>query len=211
MEVSGAFSNATSYLPSPADLLMVLPRLFSKASSLGDLLRNGGSVIAEPTQANLTNRTIVTTVGHFVQESVAAAAEAVAAEPADELGMFQALKNISSFFGYVTSKWAIATFAFAIILNRTHFYASSRVPCRSIDSSCALLFTSPHGSSSCTRSRASSRHCDARPRQAGLTCSTAPQTGSLKPTLQEMVAGYGGPHLRCSSGKPRSSLARLQT
>jgi hypothetical protein len=144
MEAPAAMSNNTSFFPSPADLLMALPRLLSKASSLGDIMWSGGSVIAEPTKANLTNSTVATTAGQFVQESVAAAASGLAAS-SDDIGMFQALKNMASFFSYITSKWAIATFAIvsiaglvyewytngcckAILLNRTHFYASSRVP-----------------------------------------------------------------------------------
>jgi hypothetical protein len=114
MEAPAAFANASSYLPSPADLLMVFPRLFSKASSLGDLVWSGGSVIAEPTKANLTNATVAATAGKFVQESAAAAAAAAAsglAASQDEIGLFQALKNVASFFSYITSKWAIATFA----------------------------------------------------------------------------------------------------
>lgn len=87
---------------------MVFPRLLSKASSLGDIIRSGGSVIAEPTLANVTNSTVATTAGQFVQESVAAA---LATGDQDEIGMFQALKNVASFFSYITSKWAIATFA----------------------------------------------------------------------------------------------------
>lgn len=110
MEAPAALTNASSYLPSPADLLMVFPRLFSKASSLGDFIRSGGSVIAEPTSANLTNSTVATTVGRFVQESVAATAPVATAQ--DEIGMFQVLRNAASFFSYMTSKWAIATFAF---------------------------------------------------------------------------------------------------
>lgn len=102
----------TSFLPSPADLLMVLPRLFDRANSFGDMLRSGGSVIAEPTIANLTNGTTATSAGKFAQESVAAAAVAAAASGStDEISMFQAFKNVASFFSYITSKWAIATFA----------------------------------------------------------------------------------------------------
>ncbi|KAJ4313157.1 hypothetical protein N0V94_007086 [Neodidymelliopsis sp. IMI 364377] len=129
-QTAGAFANMTSFLPSPADLLMVFPRLFGKASSLGDMMRSGGSVIAEPTMANLTNSTTATISSKFVQESVAAAAAAVAAGSGtqDEITMFQAFKNVASFFSYITSKWAVATFAIAILLNRTQFYASSRVP-----------------------------------------------------------------------------------
>lgn len=88
---------------------MVFPRLFSKASYLGDIIRSGGSIIAEPTLANITNSTITATGAQFVQESVAAAASVVDVQ--EEISMFQALKNIASFFSYITSKWAIATFA----------------------------------------------------------------------------------------------------
>ncbi|KAF1919568.1 hypothetical protein BDU57DRAFT_546198 [Ampelomyces quisqualis] len=122
-----ALNTTSSYLPSAVDLIMVFPRLLSKASSLSDLVWSGGSVIAQPTAANLTNTTVVTTAAQFVQESVAPAASGVTAS-SDEISMFQALKNVASFFSYITSKWAIATFAFAILLNRTHFYASSRIP-----------------------------------------------------------------------------------
>jgi hypothetical protein len=90
---------------------MVLPRLLSKASSLGDIMWSGGSVIAEPTKANLTNSTVATTAGQFVQESVAAVTSGLAASQQDDIGIFQALKNVASFFSYITSKWAIATFA----------------------------------------------------------------------------------------------------
>ncbi|KAH5416668.1 hypothetical protein HBI46_123400 [Parastagonospora nodorum] len=127
METPAALSNSSSYFPSPADLLMVFPRLLSKASSLSDLVWSGGSVIAEPTKANMTNTTAAITAGKFIQESVAAAASGSVASP-EEIGIFQALKNMASFFSYITSKWAIATFAIAILLNRTHFYASSRIP-----------------------------------------------------------------------------------
>ncbi|KAH6614271.1 ubiquitin-protein ligase-like protein [Boeremia exigua] len=126
-QTAGALSNMTSFLPSPADLLLVFPRLFGKASSLGDMMRSGGSIIAEPTMANVTNGTAATTAGKFAQESVAAAASA-ASGSTDEISIFQAFKNVASFFSYMTSKWAIATFAIAILLNRTQFYASSRVP-----------------------------------------------------------------------------------
>jgi hypothetical protein len=60
--------------------------------------------------ANLTNGTTATTAGKFVQESVAAAA-AASAGSTDDISMFQAFKNVASFFTYMTSKWAIATFA----------------------------------------------------------------------------------------------------
>ncbi|KAL6160878.1 hypothetical protein ACJQWK_09143 [Exserohilum turcicum] len=125
MEPPGA-SNATSYMSSPADLLMALPRILSKVSSLGDMMRSGGSVIAEPT-ANLTNSTITPTAA-FVQSSYSTVAAAAAATPESDMTVWQALRNVATWFSYITSKWAIATFAIAILLNRTHFYGNSRVP-----------------------------------------------------------------------------------
>ena len=118
------FTNTSSYLPSPADLLLVFPRLLSKAGAWGEhidtvfeKIRAGGSIIAEPTAINTTiNATIATAAaaagtgtGGFALQDTAAAS--VAAQVPDDITMFQALKNIGSFFGYVTSKWAIATFA----------------------------------------------------------------------------------------------------
>jgi hypothetical protein len=73
------------------------------------MMRSGGSVIAEPTMANMTNGTTATISSKFVQESVAAAATAASGSQ-DEISMFQAFKNVASFFSYITSKWAIATF-----------------------------------------------------------------------------------------------------
>jgi hypothetical protein len=112
-----SLANATSYLPSPADLLLAVPRLLSKAGAFAEhidsvfgRIRSGGSVIAEPTASNVTNATAITTGKSFVQESVAATARS-AASTTEDIGMFQALKNVGSFFSYITSKWAIATFA----------------------------------------------------------------------------------------------------
>ena len=93
---------------------MAVPRLLSRASAWGehidsllDKVRAPGSVIAQPTLANTTNATFATTSGKFVQESVTAA---TAAGLQDDMSMFQALKNVGTFFSYITSKWAIATF-----------------------------------------------------------------------------------------------------
>lgn len=93
---------------------MALPRLFARATSLGDMMRSGGSVIAEPT-ANLTNNTITMTAS-FVQESVVAAASAASVVDAD-MTAWQALRNVATWFSYITSKWAIATFA---LVSSTH-------------------------------------------------------------------------------------------
>jgi len=122
---TSSLANATSYLPSPADLLLAFPRLLSKAGSFAEhfdsvfgKIRSGGSIIAEPTASNVTNATVATT-GTFVQESIAAAASIATGGSGDDISMFQALKNIGSFFTYITSKWAIATFTtVSLILRR---------------------------------------------------------------------------------------------
>lgn len=119
MEAPGALTNATSYLPSPADLLLALPRLLSKAYSLGDVvLRSGGSAIAVPTLVNGTNTTAAMTASAFVQDSVAAAASTAAATALatasgarEESSMFQALKTLAGFASFITSKWVLASFA----------------------------------------------------------------------------------------------------
>jgi hypothetical protein len=117
--LSSSLANATSYLPSPADLLLAFPRLLSKAGAVAEhidtalgKLRAGGSVIAEPTVTNVTSSTITTTGGRFkfAQQS-AAAASSMAAQSQQDVGMFQTLKQAVGLFGYLTSKWAIATFA----------------------------------------------------------------------------------------------------
>ncbi|KAF2083380.1 hypothetical protein K490DRAFT_51839 [Saccharata proteae CBS 121410] len=38
------------------------------------------------------------------------------------------ISNVGGIFSYITSRWALATFTVAILLNRTQFYASSRIP-----------------------------------------------------------------------------------
>ncbi|KAF2188221.1 hypothetical protein K469DRAFT_567143 [Zopfia rhizophila CBS 207.26] len=136
-QLPSSLTNATSFLPSSADLLMVVPRLLQRAGSFAEhmdsifgKIRSGGSIIAEPTSSNITNATVATNSGTFVQESAAAASSAALGnqDVSGSVSALQALKNVGSFFSYMTSKWAIATFTTAILLNRTHFYASSRVP-----------------------------------------------------------------------------------
>ena len=132
-QTASPLTNVSSYLPSPADLLLAVPRLLYKAGSLGEhidsvfgKLRSGGSIIAEPTATNVTNVTVATTAGDFVQESVAAATSAAVGNQ-DDMGVLQALKNVGSFFGYLTSKWAIATFTIVSLFVQMPFNATACV------------------------------------------------------------------------------------
>ncbi|EMC92003.1 hypothetical protein BAUCODRAFT_160611 [Baudoinia panamericana UAMH 10762] len=136
-----------SWIPSAADLLLVVPRLAQKAGlfaiympeamdNIAGKIWNGGSIIADATAQQTANSTITNTSA-FVQ-STAAVLDAAVRESWQGNGdeavslfglMAQAvgkLKNFGGIFSYLTSKWALATFTVAIILNRTQFYASSR-------------------------------------------------------------------------------------
>ncbi|KAK0800412.1 hypothetical protein LTR91_004517 [Friedmanniomyces endolithicus] len=136
-----------SWIPSAADLLLVVPRLAQRAGAfafhvpgamdnIAGKLWSGGSVIADATGQQTANSTITNTSA-FVQ-STAAVLDAAVRESWQDTGddtgslfglMLQGigkLKNFGGIFSYLTSKWALATFTIAIILNRTQFYASSR-------------------------------------------------------------------------------------
>lgn len=133
--------NATSLFPSAMDLVLAVPRLAQRAGTfafsyvpeqleeLVGRVRDGGSVIAEPTVANTTRN--ATTV--FEQGTTApTASETIMARAAPEAsgGLLQNLKSLGGIFTYLTSRWGVTTLVLAILLNRTHFYASPRIPVR---------------------------------------------------------------------------------
>lgn len=103
---------------------------------------SGGSMIADATPSQALNSTITNTSATIAQSTTAAGAEAAMREGFNQAGggeaaesMFASavhwawkLKSLGGVFGYLTSKWALATFAAAILLNRTQFYASLRQP-----------------------------------------------------------------------------------
>ncbi|KAF2275541.1 ubiquitin-protein ligase-like protein [Westerdykella ornata] len=135
-----SLTNATAYLPSPADLLLVFPRLLYRAGLVPDhfdglvaKIRSGGPNIAGPTAANVTNATLLSstlanTANTFVQQSTAAATAGATSPQSDTYDMILAFKHVGTLFEYLATKYAIATMATAILLNRTQFYASSRIP-----------------------------------------------------------------------------------
>lgn len=150
---SAAASN-TSIIPSVTDLLLVFPRLAQRAGSflhvpevledVVDKVWSGGSTIAQATGEDAAiNATLANTTSAAVQEAFAqSTSEGVQAvfQKAWEQGtssdgsslfgmvlqVVGRIKNFGGIFAYLTSRWALATFAAAIILNRAQFYASSR-------------------------------------------------------------------------------------
>ncbi|KAK5121776.1 hypothetical protein LTR85_004651 [Meristemomyces frigidus] len=148
--MEAASSTNASLIPSAMDLLLVVPRLAQRAGSLAfyhmpeamdniaGKIWNGGSMIADATGQQTANTTITNTSAAFAASTAAAldtAFSQVWQEGGDETvsSMFGSvvhgigtLKNLGGIFSYLTSRWALATFTVAIILNRTQFYASSR-------------------------------------------------------------------------------------
>lgn len=142
--------NNTSLIPSAMDLLLVVPRLAQRAGSLAFFhmpeamdniagkIWNGGSMIADATGQQTAEVTITNTSAAFAASTAAALGEGfsqtwqeVGDETASSMFGFvvngiSRLKNLGGIFSYLTSRWALATFTVAIILNRTQFYASSR-------------------------------------------------------------------------------------
>jgi hypothetical protein len=144
-------SNASA-VPSAMDLLMVFPRLAQRAGlylpetveDIMDKVWNGGSSIAQATaeeaSANVSSAIVTSSV---VQETIAqtttpgmqaafqrAWVQGTTTGGSSIFGMiiqaFGRIKNFGGIFSYLTSRWALATFIAAVVLNRAQFYASSR-------------------------------------------------------------------------------------
>ena len=112
--------------------------------SIAGQIWRGGSIIADATGQQTANSTITSTNTSLPQSTLATINEAVQQtfvqsqeawrEGGDEstsiFGMILQglgrIKNFGGIFSYLTSRWALATFTIAIVLNRTQFYASSR-------------------------------------------------------------------------------------
>ncbi|KAI9809212.1 MAG: hypothetical protein M1825_002503 [Sarcosagium campestre] len=141
-------SNFTSYFtPSPRDLVLAIPRLAHRAGvfafydvpeQIDDVLARGfgRTVIAESTVAGASNLTSTAVPAQGFAQGIGksiAGATASAAHPSTAGGMdtplgmgFYNIRNFGSVFTYLTSRWALACCAVAIILNRTQIYASAR-------------------------------------------------------------------------------------
>lgn len=150
MDTSDA-SNA-SVVPSAMDLLMVFPRLAQRAGlylpeaveDIMDKVWSGGSTIAQATaeeaainatSTNITSAVVQEAIAQSTSDGMQAAfqrawVQGTTTEGSSIFGMvlqtFGRIKNFGGIFSYLTSRWALATFTAAIILNRAQFYASSR-------------------------------------------------------------------------------------
>ncbi|KAL8940076.1 MAG: hypothetical protein Q9216_003015 [Gyalolechia sp. 2 TL-2023] len=122
-------SNATSSLNASA-IFGRMPRWFGPLTDGLEWLRTGGSVVA-----NVTGGTAAETVVQEAMSTQGVAASATAGSPAMETTAanalrqaftFQHVRNFGGIFTYMTSKWALACFALAIVLNRTKIYTSGR-------------------------------------------------------------------------------------
>ena len=119
--------NAT-ILPSAHDLLMVFPRLAQRAFHLAErfdgflgMVREPGTVIADPTVSGSMNSSIANTTKFLTQPSV----NSKIATQSASTSLWDCVKYIKSMggiFNYVFSKWSIVTFAIV-----SHSTASKRL------------------------------------------------------------------------------------
>ncbi|KAF2755423.1 hypothetical protein EJ05DRAFT_512938 [Pseudovirgaria hyperparasitica] len=138
-----SLSNST-LTRSSLDLLLAVPRLAQRAGEFALIYlpeqldaiigkaRSGGSMIADPTAPDTNHSAIMTSLGQFVQNSIASATASptTSGTTLDTASPFSmtSIRSFGGIFSYLMSKWALATVITAIVLNRTQFYASSRVP-----------------------------------------------------------------------------------
>jgi hypothetical protein len=124
-------STNSSLLPSSSDLLLLVPRL---ARNMADMAMRWipnddmTTATANASAEHLINST-ATLVHRAASSTVAPAASPTSTGYLSFLSLpfsADAIKGFGGMFAYIGSRWALATFAISIFLNRTHFYASSR-------------------------------------------------------------------------------------
>ncbi|KAI4174365.1 MAG: hypothetical protein LQ343_002299 [Gyalolechia ehrenbergii] len=122
-------SNATSSFDA-SGIFYKIPHWFAPLTDGLGWLRTGGSVVA-----NTTGKRATETIMQEAMSPQGVAASAAAGSPAMETTAanvlrhsftFQHVRNFGGIFTYMTSKWALACFALAIVLNRTKIYTSGR-------------------------------------------------------------------------------------
>lgn len=125
----------TSLIPSPKDLVLVLPRLAQRAGSfafytvpeqidgfMGKMRVGGGSMIAERTAAEKINATASNTTRAFLQAASSRAMGSTATATAANGGVtaaetfneniwgLQTIRNLGGMFSYLMTRWALGTF-----------------------------------------------------------------------------------------------------
>lgn len=126
LKVSALDTLNATILPSAHDLLMVFPRLAQRAFQLAErldgflgMVREPGTVIADPTVSAITNASITNTTKLLAQPSTGAT---IAAQSASTSlwDCVKYIKSMGGIFNYVFSKWSIVTFA--IVCNSSCYY-----------------------------------------------------------------------------------------
>ncbi|KAL9100840.1 MAG: hypothetical protein Q9163_003830 [Psora crenata] len=143
--ISSTSSSPSYFSPFNTGFALAIPRFLSAAGSfafvtlperLDSIIHGGGSVIAQATGNRSSQVMSAALSGGAAASQAPKTASTVlsgggAAAPkggSTILGslMFQQVRSFGGVFMYLTSKWALACFALAIILNRTQIYASAR-------------------------------------------------------------------------------------
>ena len=133
--------NVTQYVPSAKDLALAGPRMFKKIGSFLTVpeavdnifgVRMGQSIIPEATGAGIVDAATTAAAGTGGFERMAQAGTEMLVEVDDQAGgiasrfSMEGARSLGSVFSYATSKWALCCIIMAIVLNRTHIYASTR-------------------------------------------------------------------------------------
>ena len=124
-----AFNN--TLLPSAHDLLMVFPRLAQRAGAFAfhyaerfdgllGMVRDPGTVIADPTVSGIANASITNTTRAFVQASSTAKTAAQTVSTSSAWYRVEYIKQMGGLFNYLFSKWSIVTLAIVIIHSLVH-------------------------------------------------------------------------------------------
>ncbi|KAH8808902.1 ubiquitin-protein ligase-like protein [Xylogone sp. PMI_703] len=136
---AGNWTNVTNYIPSPRDLALAGPRMFMKLGSLfavpeavdGIFGGIGQRVIPEATPHNLVNAATTATAMGGINDALPGAGQLPIDVDEQVAGLasrftIEGARGLGSVFSYATSKWALCCIVMAVILNRTHIYASTR-------------------------------------------------------------------------------------
>ncbi|KAL8953521.1 MAG: hypothetical protein Q9222_000623 [Ikaeria aurantiellina] len=130
--IKSSASNVTSSFNS-SGLFVNMPRWFGPLADRFAWLQPGGSFIAEATGSRAMGMDTAlrgpTAAAHGAAASVVvggAATEQVTTNALRQAWTFNYVRNWGGIFTYMTSKWALACFTLAVVLNRTRVFTSGR-------------------------------------------------------------------------------------